>query len=263
MEETDPQELLALASEAAVAAGELLRERFEAGPERNVVSKTTPTDLVSDADLASQRAIRALIGSRRPDDGFLGEEDGADVRGSSGLQWVVDPLDGTINFLFGIPHWCVSVAANDPRGTLVGVVHDPIAGETFTAVRGERSELDGVAIDTAAGRGGTLAEALVATGFAYDAGVRAAQGEVLARLIGSVRDIRRAGSAALDLAWTATRRCDAFYERGVKPWDIAAGVLLCQSAGLQARELEPRGHLPSGIAVAPPSLLEPLLALVG
>ena len=122
MDATEAHDLLALASEAALAAGDLLLARFQAGPEREISAKSTPTDLVSEADLASQRAIRELIGARRPDDGFLGEEDGADVAGSSGLQWVVDPLDGTINFLFGIPQWCVSVAVKDAQGAVAGVI---------------------------------------------------------------------------------------------------------------------------------------------
>jgi myo-inositol-1(or 4)-monophosphatase len=133
VEGTDPNELLELAIEAACAAGVLLAERFKAGGEHDVSSKSTPTDLVSEADVASQRAIRELIGARRPEDGFLAEEEGTDSAGSSSLQWVVDPLDGTINFLFGIPLWCVSVAVRDAHGTLAGVVHDPLAGETFNA----------------------------------------------------------------------------------------------------------------------------------
>jgi myo-inositol-1(or 4)-monophosphatase len=135
MDGTEAHELLALASEAALDAGALLRERFEAGPEHDVTAKSTPTDLVSEADLVSQHAIRKLIGERRPHDSFLAEEGGTDLAGSSGLQWVVDPLDGTINFLFGIPHWCVSIAVKDDHGTLAGVIHDPLAQETFTAVR--------------------------------------------------------------------------------------------------------------------------------
>jgi myo-inositol-1(or 4)-monophosphatase len=260
MDVTEAHELLALASEAALAAGDLLLARFEAGPEHDISAKSTPTDLVSEADLASQRAIRELIAGRRPDDGFLGEEDGTDVAGSSGLKWVVDPLDGTINFLFGIPQWCVSVAVKDAQGTIAGVIHDPMAGETFSAVRGEQATLNGIAMAPSS-RPGSLAQALVSTGFAYDARVRAAQGEVFARLITEVRDVRRFGSAALDLAWTAAGRYDAFFERTLKQWDIAAGVLLCECAGLVVHELPARGELPWGLLVAAPSLAPALLAL--
>ena len=138
--------LLEIAVEAATMAGGLLLERVRAGDERSVSSKSTPTDLVSEADLASERAIRALLAERRPDDGFVGEEGGSQD-GTSGLEWVVDPLDGTVNFLFGIPQWCVSVAVRDGAGaaggaggTLAGAVYDPNRGELFTATHDGRGE---------------------------------------------------------------------------------------------------------------------------
>ena len=253
----DPDELLALATEAALAAGALLRRRFETGHERRIASKSTPTDPVSEADLESQRTIRALIEARRPNDAFLAEEEGADVAGSSGLHWVVDPLDGTVNFLYGIAQWSVSVAVRDAQGTLAGVVHDPMAGETFAAVRGRAATRNGVALPSRAADASPLARSLIATGFAYDARVRSQQGAVIARLLPLARDIRRAGSAALDLAGTAIGRFDAYFERGVKVWDIAAGVLVCVCTGLEVRELA------DGILVAPPALADALLAIVG
>jgi myo-inositol-1(or 4)-monophosphatase len=255
----EPGALVALAREAAETAGALLRDRFEAGPERTVSTKSTDTDLVSEADFAAQRAIRALLDERRPGDGFLGEE-GGDAAGTSGLRWIVDPLDGTVNFLFGIPQWCVSVAVRDAGGMVAGVVHDPIRGETFAGTRGERPTLNGVAM-TASG-GTDLGTALVATGFAYDARVRAEQGKVVARLLSRVRDIRRCGSAALDLAWTAAGRYDAYYERAVNEWDVAAGELLCRCAGLELRELGATEAVPAGIMAAPAGLAESLHALL-
>ncbi|HXB65394.1 MAG TPA: inositol monophosphatase family protein [Solirubrobacteraceae bacterium] len=261
--------LLEVAVEAARTAGELLIARVHHGAEHQVSSKSTPTDLVSEADLASERAIRELLAQRRPDDGFVGEE-GDHSEGPSGLSWVVDPLDGTVNFLFGIPQWCVSVAVRDARGALAGAIYDPNREELFTATRdgGARlvgphgaSELDGAR--PANFHEGELAGAMVATGLAYNADVRAAQGRVLAGLAGRVRDIRRFGSAALDLAWTAAGRYDAYFERTVKPWDIAAGVLLCEAVGLRVLELPERERLPWGILVAPAALCEELLALVG
>jgi myo-inositol-1(or 4)-monophosphatase len=249
-------DLLEVAREAALEAGELLRARFEAGPEAHVASKTSPTDPVSDADLASQHSIRGSIAARRPHDAFLGEEEGADQRGSSGLRWIVDPLDGTVNYLYGIPQWSVSIAVADARGALAGVVHNPISGEICTAVRGGPATHNGVPMPHARNHP-PLSQALVATGFAYDAQVREQQGQVLSRLLPAVRDIRRFGSAALDLAWTATGRYDAYYERGVKLWDVAAGVLICECAGLLARDL---AH--GGVLVAPPSLLDQLAAIV-
>jgi myo-inositol-1(or 4)-monophosphatase len=275
----DAQALLDLAVEAAFMAGGLLQERVEHGAERHVASKSTPTDLVSEADTASEQAIRGLLAERRPQDGFLGEEGGS-ASGTSGLSWVVDPLDGTVNFLFGIPQWSVSVAVRDEQGTLAGAVYDPNRRELFTAARDHpavlqdsagsrelalarddaRSEHAGAHANDAHA---ALATAMVATGLAYDADVRAAQAQVLARLIPRVRDIRRFGSAALDLVWTAAGRYDAYFERSVKPWDIAAGALVCERAGLRVVELPARGVLPSGVLVAPAALLEPLLELVG
>lgn len=277
---SDERELLELAAHAARMAGGMLLERARHGTEREVASKSTPTDLVSEADVASQRAIRALLRERRPDDGFLGEEEGDSEQGTSGLQWIVDPLDGTVNFLFGIPQWSVSVAVADRSGTLAGAVFDPNRRELFSATRGGpavldsphgASELGQGAGDASherrtgedAGPGGEhLASAMVATGFSYDAGVRDAQAKVLERLLPRVRDIRRLGSAALDLAWTAAGRYDAYYERTVKQWDIAAGALVCERAGLQVRELPERAGLPWGILVAPAPLVQPLLELV-
>jgi myo-inositol-1(or 4)-monophosphatase len=263
------EELLKVAVEAARSAGALLAERVRHGAEREVSSKSTPTDLVSEADLASERAIRELLAERRPDDGFVGEE-GDHVEGTSGLSWVVDPLDGTVNFVFGIPQWCVSVAVRDQDGVIAGAVYDPNRDELFSATRHGRATLAGPRGTVELGEGGPaspggeeLATAMVATGLAYDARVRAAQGRVLDRLVSRVRDIRRFGSAALDLTWTAAGRYDAYFERTVKQWDIAAGVLICERAGLHVLELPEHEDLPWGILVAPPALCEPLLELVG
>lgn len=254
-------QLLALAVEVARQAGALLLERFEGGSERSLASKTSPTDLVSEADFASERLIRELLSAPRPQDAFLGEEGGGED-GSSGLTWVVDPLDGTVNFLFGVPQWCVSVAVRDGEGELAGAVFDPCRGELFTATRGGPALLDGVPLPALVRRCDDLATALVATGFAYDAQVRAAQAAVFARLIPRVRDIRRFGSAALDLAWTAAGRYDAYFERTVKPWDIAAGALVCERAGLVVRELPERAGLPWGVMAAAPTLADNFYELV-
>ncbi len=254
-------ELLALACEQARGAGELLLEKYRSGVEEGVRSKSTPTDLVSDADLQAERHIREGIERARPDDGMVGEE-GDDEPGTSGLKWVVDPLDGTVNYLFGIPQWCVSVAVQDAGGaTLAGAVYDPLREELFSATRDGAPTLNGEPM--VASKCDELAQAMVATGFNYDARVREAQGEVVARLIGQVRDIRRFGAAALDLAWTAAGRYDAFYERGVNVWDVAAGVLMCERAGLQTRELPARDGLPWGVLAAPAALVDELLELVG
>jgi myo-inositol-1(or 4)-monophosphatase len=259
------EELLVVAIEAARMAGELLRDRAARGGEREVRSKSTPTDLVSEADLASERAIHQLLAKRRPEDGFVGEEGAQNRSGERGLSWVVDPLDGTVNFLFGIPQWCVSVAVRDSEGTVAGAVYDPNRDELFTATRSGRPTLTtpGGAVELKGPGREDLPTAMVATGLAYDARVREAQAKVLARLVGRVRDIRRFGSAALDLAWTAAGRYDAYFERSVKQWDVAAGGLICERAGLRVLELAAGENLPWGILVAPPALAEPLLELVG
>jgi myo-inositol-1(or 4)-monophosphatase len=252
-------DLLAIAEEAARTAGAVLRDRF-GGPRRDVHAKSTPTDPVSEADVSAERALREVLARRRPRDAVLGEEGGQAGAGETGLRWVVDPLDGTVNFLFGIPQWGVSVACEDAARTLVGVVHDPLRDETFAARHDGPATRDGEPI--AGSDRQDLATALVATGFAYDAAVRSAQAQVAARLLPQVRDLRRLGSAALDLAWTACGRYDAFYERGLNPWDAAAGALICRRAGLEVRPLSPTESLPDGLLVAPGALVEPLARFV-
>ena len=257
----DEERLLAVALEAArVGAAELL-PRFGAGDLR-VQSKSTPTDPVSEADLASEAAIRAVLGRQRPGDAILGEEGGATGPlglAGGGVRWVVDPLDGTVNFLYGIPTFAVSVACEDASGAIAGVVLDPVRGECFTATRSGLPLRNGAAI-----RGSSLAElshALIATGFAYEPHVRAAQARVAALVLPRARDLRRAGSAALDLCACACGRVDAYYERGVRPWDTAAGALICARAGLSVRTLPAVDALPDGIVVAPAGLIDQLYAL--
>ncbi len=174
---------------------------------------------------------------------------------------MVDPLDGTVNFLFGIPQWAVSVAVEDASGQAVaGVVYDAMRDECWSATAGAAPRCNGV--EVRASEREDLATAMVATGFGYDREVREVQGALAARLLPLVRDIRRLGSAALDLAWTAAGRYDAYYERGVKPWDVAAGALLCSCAGLEVHPLGPLPPSEGGILVAPAALAEGLLALV-
>ena len=243
-------ELRGLAEAVAREAGALLRGAFE-GPELRVSSKSTPTDLVSEADHAAERLIRERLAAARPDDGVLGEE-GGDRAGTSGVHWIVDPLDGTVNFLFGVPQWAVSIACQDGDGALAGVVYDPLRDELFSAERDGPPTLDGVTITPSTRE--DLATALVGTGFGYDAEVRRAQAAVAARLLPDVRDIRRFGSAAIDLAWTACGRLDAYYEHGLNLWDVAAGRLICERAGLEVHDLPPVGPSAPGVLVAPPGL---------
>jgi myo-inositol-1(or 4)-monophosphatase len=247
---------LDLAERAARAAGEVLLGHFGQAAE-GLAAKTSPTDPVSDADREAERVIRELLSSERPDDGLVGEE-GSRTEGGSGRRWIVDPLDGTVNFLYGLRTWAVSVALEDPDGLSAGVVFNPVDDECFSARRGEGAVLNGRPIS--ATRCSSLAVAMVGTGFSYEAERRAEQAELLVRLLPRVRDIRRAGAAALDLAYVAAGRVDAFYERGLKQWDEAAGRLLVSEAGGVAADLpgEPRGVIAAGTE----DLLDDLLTIV-
>jgi len=219
--------------------------------------------MVSDADREAEQAIVALLRAERPDDGILGEE-GASAGATSGRRWVVDPLDGTTNYLYRFPAWAVSVALEDAdtptlgaAGALVGVVHDPLRGETFAAVRGEGASRDGAAIAVSGAE--RLDSALIGTGFGYAAQRRAAQAEVVARVLPRVRDIRRAGAAALDLCMVACGRLDGYYERGLNAWDWSAGSLIAAEAGATVLALPGE---PFGLAVASPAIADELAALV-
>jgi myo-inositol-1(or 4)-monophosphatase len=259
----DRSALLDLAVAVAAEAGRLVRERREAVAEMAIAAtKTTPTDVVTESDTASEALIRDRLLAVRPQDGLLGEE-GASVTGRSGVVWVVDPIDGTVNYLYGIPQYAVSIAAQIDGHVVVGVVHNPVSGETWTATRGAGAALDGRPVHESGCD--LLDHALVATGFGYDARRRAWQAEVLRHVVTRVRDIRRAGAASLDLCAVATGRVDAYYERGLKPWDLAAGGLVAEEAGVMVTGL--RGA-PAGenlvIAAGPAlfgalhDLLEPL-----
>jgi myo-inositol-1(or 4)-monophosphatase len=204
--------------------------------------KSSPTDPVSDADREAERMIQGLLAAERPDDGVIGEE-GADTEAANGRLWIVDPLDGTVNFLYGLRAWAVSIALEDANGIAVGVVFNPVDEECFSARRGGGAELNGRPIHVTGCP--SLDRAMVATGFSYEADQRARQADLLTRLLPQVRDIRRAGAAALDLAYVACGRVDAFYERGLKRWDEAAGRLLVKEAGGVVEDLsgEPHGVL--------------------
>lgn len=240
-----PRELLELATEAAHRAGAVLLERF--GSEATGVrTKSTETDLVSDADTAAERAIFETISAVRPRDGWVAEE-GTSAVSATGVTWIADPLDGTVNYLFRIPVWCVSIAAEDREGAVAGVIHDPNRGETFTASRGGGAFCNGSPVRVS--DRSDLATALIATGFEYDRDLRTFQGRVVAEVLPRVRDIRRGGSAALDLASVACGRVDGYYESSTERWDKAAGALLVREAGGVVSDLpNPSGESPGLVA---------------
>lgn len=220
-------------------------------------TKSSPVDVVTEADRETEALIRSLLADARPDDGFFGEESGARV-GSSGLTWIVDPIDGTVNYLYGIPHYAVSIAVvegePDPLtwSALAGAVLNPASGELFTATLGGGARLGDAPIHVAGQV--ELSQALVGTGFAYDSLVRAEQGDVVARLLSSVRDIRRMGTASLDLCFVASARYDAYFERTLSPWDHAAGALIAREAGATVTGRDGAAPSSSLILAANPSI---------
>jgi myo-inositol-1(or 4)-monophosphatase len=229
----DARELLEVARVAAAEAGKLLVEGRPA--DLGVAqTKSSPTDVVTEMDTAAERTILAAIRRHRPDDGFLGEEGGSES-GGSGVRWVIDPIDGTVNYLYGLPAWAVSIGAEADGVAVAGVVLAPQLGEEYTAVRGEGSWLGGRRLRANEPDG--LAQSLVATGFGYRAERREVQGRIVAGLLGQVRDIRRGGSAALDLCAVAAGRVDGYYERGTQAWDRAAGALIAEEAGARVEGL--------------------------
>jgi myo-inositol-1(or 4)-monophosphatase len=254
----DQTELLALAERAARTAGDLLLERLVA-PTTGLAYKSSATDPVSDADRDAEAEIRGILRAARPEDALLGEE-GTASAGQSGLRWVIDPLDGTVNFLYGQPTFAVSIACEDDHGPLVAVVHHPAFGETFSARRGGGATLDGVAL--AVRQPESLARALVATGFSYEPARRVLQGALVARIVPLVRDVRRAGSAAIDLAWVAAGRLDGYFEHGLNAWDWAGGALLVTESGGKVARVPAGGGLPDGLVAGAPDLVDSLVELL-
>jgi myo-inositol-1(or 4)-monophosphatase len=254
---------MAVAIDAARAAGKQLLETFEGVP-TGVGAKSSHTDLVSDADRESETVIVSALRWAFPEDAIVAEE-GSLERGGSGRTWYIDPLDGTINYLYGIPHWSVVICLADADGAIAGVVFDPVRDELFGAERGNAAWM-------ARGAGAQrtlhttavtdLASALVATGFAYVAEDRAEQARILTRVLGEVRDVRRYGSAALDLSWVAAGRFDAYFESVDQPWDWMAGALIVREAGGQVTELSQARSGHPHIVASAPDVHDALVALL-
>ena len=259
----EPAALLELAVTTAREAAELVAAGRASAAEQ-VSAKSTPTDVVTAVDKASEELIIDRLLAARPHDGVLGEE-GADRVGSSGVRWVVDPIDGTVNFLYGYPAYAVSIAAEVDGAVAAGVVLNVATGELFraTAEGGAFLERPGTGPVRLWGSApASLEQTLVATGFGYGADQRRAQGAVVADLLPQVRDIRRGGSSAIDLCSAAAGRVDAYYELNLNPWDHAAGALVAAEAGLVVTGLGGRPFAePMAVAVAP-SVAAPFLDLL-
>src|SRR4051794_3797466 len=223
----DLQELRTPAEAVALEAAALLADGLDV-VRTQVDTKTTGTDMVTEMDRASEALIEARLLGARPDDGILGEE-GADRAGTSGVRWVVDPLDGTTNYLYGFPGFNVSIGAEVDGEAVVGAVVDVVRGELFSAARGRGATRDGRPIQ--ASGAARLGHALVGTGFSYEPDRRRKQAEVLVKVLPEVRDVRRQGAAALDLCSVACGRLDGYYEKGLAPWDLAAGGVIAREAG--------------------------------
>ncbi|TDW17621.1 inositol monophosphatase family protein [Kribbella kalugense] len=253
-------DLRALALQLALAAGgELLARRHGLSIDAiGIETKTSASDPVSAADRASEKVIADGLIAARPGDGLLGEE-GAARPSETGLTWVIDPLDGTVNYLYGRLDWCVSIAVQDEAGALAGVVHQPRTGITWSAIRAGGARRDDVVLGPP--RDVELAGALVSTGFSYLADRRAEQGDHLRRVLPAVRDVRRGGSAALDLCSVADGTADAYYEHVIQPWDIAAGALIAAEAGAEIIS-GPGTAFPNGVLAAAPALAAGLLDLL-
>lgn len=258
------QELLGIARSIALDAGELAARRRREGVEV-AATKSTIVDIVTEADREVERLIRARLADARPDDAILGEEGGSSG-GTSGLTWVVDPIDGTVNYLYGIPHYAVSIAVveGDPDpltwSAVAGCVHNPATGETFTGLRDGGAYAGDRRLQVAPAV--SLDQALVATGFAYASETRGEQGALIAKLLPHIRDIRRQGTASLDLCFVADARYNAYFERTLSPWDHAAGALIAREAG--ARVTGRDGAAPSRdfVLAAEPSVASALEELL-
>jgi myo-inositol-1(or 4)-monophosphatase len=260
----DPKDLLALAVRVAKEAGRVLVE--ERPRDLGVAeTKSSPTDIVTEMDQRSEKLIVEGILAERPDDGFLGEE-GTDRDGTSGVRWIIDPIDGTVNYLYEIPGWCVSIGVEVEGRMLAGVVEIPMLRETFTALAGGGAWRNGEPIrawsSQSQGRPVPMERALVATGFGYSVQRRATQGAIVADLVPKVRDIRRGGAAAIDLCSVACGRVDGYFERGAKPWDLAAGELIATEAGAIVGGLHGTAASEDMTVAAGPGLFEALCAFL-
>jgi myo-inositol-1(or 4)-monophosphatase len=250
--------LEALARSVALDAAVLLRSGL-GHRRRRIDNKSTATDHVTEMDREAEQLIVERLLAARPDDGVMGEE-GADRPGTSGVRWIIDPIDGTTNYVYGFPAFAVSIAARAGDEVVAGAVVDVSADDVYTAHRGGGATRNGEPIRCSAAA--DLGTALVATGFSYEAARRERQARVLTTVLPRVRDIRRMGAAALDLCAVASGRVDAYYERGLGAWDFAAGALIAAEAGALVRDLNGGAPSPAFVLAAPVGIAGELAALL-
>lgn len=255
---TSPGELLAVARPIAEEVAARL-EASVAGAGPVVSTKSTITDLVTDLDRWAEAHIVERLLAARPDDGVFGEE-GADVEGTSGVMWSIDPIDGTVNFVHGIPGFCVSIAARVDGASVAAVVAVPLHHEVFTATLGGGAACNDLRIACASPT--SLSRSVVATGFGYDPERRRRQAEAVARVIPQIADIRRFGAAAVDLCWVACGRVDGYWEVGLNPWDHAAGSLIATEAGARCSIVPGAGPHDTFTVAAPPATFDELVAVL-
>ena len=250
-------ELLALAQQTVAAAGALLIARPDSF---DINEKSSARDFATQMDHASEELIVKALLSARPGDGIIGEE-GAHRASTSGITWVIDPIDGTVNYFYNLPGWNISIAAKNDEGVLIGVVSAPTLNSVWHATRGGGAFLNGKKIHCSNAE--DLKESLIATGFSYDFEERIRQGEKIASLIPRVRDIRRNGAAAVDLCHVASGAVDGYFETGLKEWDLAAGGLIAKEAGavITGRNGFPAGE--SMVVAAGPALHQLLILEIG
>ena len=256
--DSSPNELLRLAQELARRAGTHARNG-RAGGMHIVGTKSTDTDMVTKYDRESESMIVAALRAARPNDSIIGEE-GTGHRGSSGVEWHIDPIDGTTSFMYGLPTWCVSVGARDEEGGLVGAVYVPDLDEMFAARRGGGATLNDKAISCTSQS--DVSKALVSTGFSYSPAQRTVQSSRVSEFIHRIRDVRRMGAAAVDICFVACGRLDAYFEENLHSWDVLAAELIAREAGARSGDFGGGPLRPAEVLVAAPGVFDELSAML-
>jgi myo-inositol-1(or 4)-monophosphatase len=251
-------ELRTIAEQLARASGDMALKGRKSG-DVTATTKSSPTDMVTQYDKASEEMVTAGLRDRRPDDAIVGEE-GANREGTSGITWHIDPIDGTSNFYFDLPMWAVSIGAVDESGPIAGAVYVPAIGEMFTAARGEGATLNGEPISVRSNT--ALSDALVGTGFSYDTEKRGAHARRVATMMPQIRDMRRLGAAAIDLCFVACGRYDAYFEEYLNSWDLVAGQVIATESGAVVTDFAGQPVTPQQVLASQPGVQQALIQLI-